>query len=183
MSEEKQHEDLIPRCIMPVRYITREDQENYIARLRVTDEQIACIANEEQGSKQWLEYRQGRLTGSNIGAAVGHNPFCSHQELLKRLLWDTFQGNDATAYGQKFEATAAKIYANYRARDIPGFQLTHAGLFVSKHMPWFGYSPDGLLSELQTPGLLEIKCPFSKKFYREIPKYYYDQINVTRDRL
>lgn len=149
------------------RLITKAEQAAFIERLSAGDrKQIATL---QQGTEEWLDSRKGRLTGSIIGAVCGHNFFCRHDQLLRELLWNTFQGNDATRYGNQYEATAAEIYGNYSL----GTTVEFTGLQVHPVFGWLGYSPDGLIG---TDGLLEIKCPFKKKFYPTIPMYYYDQI-------
>ena len=68
----------------------------------------------------------------------------------------------------------------YQHNDIDIIEL---GICIDDRHPWAGGSPDGiicqydaLLGRLVVIGLLEIKCPFRKKFYEPIPKYYIDQV-------
>lgn len=68
----------------------------------------------------------------------------------------------------------------YQHNDIEIFQV---GFCISETSPWCGGSPDGLICRYDAffkrffvIGLLEIKCPFTGKFYKEIPLYYRDQI-------
>ncbi len=68
----------------------------------------------------------------------------------------------------------------YEHNDIEIFQV---GFCISEAYPWCGGSPDGLICRYDSllgrfilVGLLEIKCPFTGKFYPEIPPYYRDQI-------
>jgi putative phage-type endonuclease len=159
--------------------ITRLEQKEFVARLNVTDEEIEAIANFPQGSPEWLKARYGRLTGSIIGAAVGHNPFCSHSQLLENILWNTFTGNEATRYGSANESRAAAVFATYKKKQDDTFELTHANLLIHKRYGFLAYSPDGLFQERNgMRGLLEIKCPFKKKLYPKISLFYYDQIQL-----
>ena len=41
---------------------------------------------------------------------------------------------------------------------------------------WLAASPDGHVCDDGDSGLLEIKCPFSRKIYPSIPDYYVDQV-------
>jgi hypothetical protein len=53
-------------------------------------------------------------------------------------------------------------------------EITVRGLIVHPVHNWMAYSPDGEVEETDDSGLLEIKCP--RRMYKEIPWYYYDQI-------
>lgn len=53
-------------------------------------------------------------------------------------------------------------------------EITVRGLIVHPVHCWMAYSPDGEVEETDDSGLLEIKCP--RRMYKEIPWYYYDQI-------
>ena len=154
--------------------ITKEEQKHFVDSLYVDATSLENIASLEQGTTKWLESRIGRLTGSIMGAVVGHNPFCTHKKLLAQLLWDSFQGNEATAYGSLNESVAASIYVDFQKKKISEFSLQHSGLLIHPHLGFFAYSPDGMFVENGVVALLEIKCPFKKKFYPSIPMYYYD---------
>ena len=156
------------------RTISKEQQKQFVYSLTVDDYLCEMISNEPQGTPQWLQYRLGRLTGSVMGAVLGHNPFCSHKKLLSQLLWDSFQGNEATAYGSANESIAADIFCDYKQKTCSQFSIQFCGLLVSKNAGFFAYSPDGIFEENGVRALLEIKCPFKKKLYPEIPMYYYD---------
>ncbi len=43
-------------------------------------------------------------------------------------------------------------------------------------VPWLAVSPDGHVHENGMEAVLEIKCPFSRRVYSEIPPHYIDQI-------
>ncbi len=158
------------------RVITVSEQETYIKHLNTTEAERQSIASYVQGTEEWLKSRKGRLTGSIMGSVCGHNFFCNHEKLLTELLWNTFEGNEATRYGTQFESTAAEIYEQYQRTKSVDFHIEHSGLIVHPCYGWMGYSPDGIVREGGRKGLLEIKCPFKKKLYPKIPMYYYDQI-------
>jgi putative phage-type endonuclease len=153
--------------------LTRKAQEDFLESLKVTDEDVKRIKKYEQRTPEWFAARRGRLTGSNIGSVVGHNFFCKPTDKLKELLWSTFKGNAATAWGTKFEPIAAHAYEQKTQNNVQ-----YPGLVVSQEKGYFGYSPDGLFVNKEgIPGLLEIKCPFKAKLYGRIPQNYYDQIS------
>lgn len=163
--------------------LTRAMQQQFLDTLAVTEEDVERIMRYEQRTPEWHEARKGRMTGSICGAVVGHNFFKKPTEVLKDLLWNSFTGNEATKWGTDHEAIAAVRYENHT-----DYVVDYPGLVINRHKPWIAYSPDGVVkcapksdSKGDSSGeservLLEIKCPFKKKVYGRIPKYYFDQI-------
>lgn len=140
----------------------------------------------QQGSADWLAARKLRLTASNFGTAVGHNPWKSPDDLIEDMLFGKFKGNSATRWGNDKEALARNLYVlrkrialsqerNESSATID-FHVRESGLHVWDQQPWLAASPDGIVHENGQVGLLEIKCPFSLKLYAQIPQYYFDQI-------
>lgn len=160
--------------------------EDAIAEFAVSDADIERIANIGQRTDEWKSARQWRLTGSNFAAAADHNPYCTPEELVAKMLWDTFEGNEATAWGTKHEPVACATYEAHMREAHPDFVVRESGLCVIKELPFIGVSPDGICSYWDaTAGkrvtfLLEIKCPFRWKrdsfYFGHVPPYYYDQI-------
>jgi putative phage-type endonuclease len=112
----------------------------------------------EQRSKEWFDSRRHKLTGSNIGAALGINPWKSPDDLIRSMVREyhgaesEFEGNVATEHGNLHEPLAAMDYQNKT-----GNLVTECGFFVHPDHDWLGASPDGLVDD---DGLVEIKCPF-----------------------
>lgn len=112
----------------------------------------------EQRSAAWYEARKGRLTGSNIGAALGVNPWKTPDDLIRQMVREyhgaesDFTGNAATEYGQLHEPLAVM---DYMAKT--GLHPEECGFFVHPDREWLGASPDALIND---DGLLEVKCPF-----------------------
>jgi hypothetical protein len=101
----------------PLNSLTTEEQV-FLDDLRISPKQSTEISNYEQKSSAWLKSRQGRLTGSNFGAAVCHNPYKSRKELLIDLLWRTFKGNEATEYGTRNEPVACEAYRKFLENTV-----------------------------------------------------------------
>jgi putative phage-type endonuclease len=150
--------------------LTRAMQQSFVDTLAVSEDDVQRIMRYEQRSQEWFQARKGRMTGSIVGAIVGHNFFKKPNDLLRDLLWDTFNGNEATQWGTDHEAIAAVRYENHTNSDVD-----YPGLVINPKRPWLAYSPDGVVYSPQKL-LLEIKCPFKKKVYPSIPAYYFDQI-------
>lgn len=112
----------------------------------------------EQRSKEWFEARKGKLTGSNIGAALGVNPWKTPNDLIRSMVRDAhgaeseFNGNIATEYGTLHEPLALMDYLGKT-----GNHVEECGFIVHPDHSWLGASPDGLIS---ADGLIEVKCPF-----------------------
>jgi len=134
----------------------------------------------KQGTDEWHAVRNTLLlTGSNVGAAVGHNPYKSKEELLHDLFYNKkIELNKAMAHGQKYEPIARQWYF-----DKFGFEVRESGILIPNFDPEIGGSIDGFTSDSNGPGLIEIKCP--QKMYDltksdknpvGMPMYHYDQV-------
>jgi len=102
--------------------------------------------------------RRGRLTGSNVGAALGLNPWKTPENLIRQMVRDyhgapsEFSGNVATEYGTAHEPLAIMDYFGHT-----GILPEPCGFFVHPEHNWLGATPDGLVEDY---GLVEVKCPF-----------------------
>lgn len=161
--------------------------QDYVASLNISADDVLKVMNTPQRTPEWIKWRSNRMTASNYGSAAGHNPHSTPRQLLKSLLWNTFQGNAATEYGTKNEPVAAKVFEDYTRAELQRHNPQHEasylypGLIICQKHPWLAVSPDGLPCLHYADGtsvryLLEIKCPFAKKLYPHIPHYYFDQI-------
>jgi putative phage-type endonuclease len=158
-------------------------KQEIIQKLTRPQEELDKIGTYEQRSEAWHESRNYRLTGSNFGSAIGHNKYQSPKALVNELLWKTFHGNEMTKYGELNEPIARDIYMKYMRQTHPDDQIEVEvpGLFVSAKYPFLGCSPDGIVMIRKKNGdiiyfLIEIKCPWKREYYPDIPAYYYSQI-------
>lgn len=179
-------------------------RDQWVARLEVTQAQADTIACLEQGTSEWLKSREGRITGSNFGAAVGMNKYTSPKALLKQMLWGEFKGNAATRWGSEHEDIARDEYValvkeqcnteqeRLKPEDerLVNIVVVEKGLIINPARPWMGNSPDGIItltyaSGRTEVGLLEIKCPYKQTFYTPdpVPSYYFAQIQGTMGNL
>jgi len=129
----------------------------------------------------WLAARKGRITGSTIGSILGLNKYQSPQQLLKQLLWGTFKGNAATAYGNENEDFVQESLEHllksyfvgqvFNGKRVKSFVIENPGLVINLHVPYMAMSPDGVLVVKYEDGttervLLEYKAPYSRRNYR-----------------
>ena len=108
---------------------------------------------------EWLASRVARVTGSTVGAIYGTNPYSSQGKQLNEMVWPSFEGNDATKYGNTNENKAEKAFEKVMKQrlcdnlvDEFGFALVdigleNKGLCVCRVSPYYGMSPDGIVVE------------------------------------
>jgi putative phage-type endonuclease len=138
----------------------------------------------EQKSPEWFAARQGRVTGSMVGAALGLDPNTSRDEAMRRMvrayqgLPSEFVGNIATTWGTNHEEEAREAFEYDQ-----GVKVVSASFVVHPKLEWLGASPDGYVRDY---ALLEIKCPYG---LRDKPKpagfksiniqpHYYAQMQI-----
>lgn len=154
---------------------------------RPSEQELATITGYPQHleggatNPKWLGARRHRCTGSRVASIGGMSKYDNPDSTLQQMLWSTFQGNAATAYGSCHEDDAQDAYLRYlRAlvatghADADGWRLCGAavrnmGLVVDPDAPMFAMSPDGVaeLTWRRGPGeerverrLVEYKCPY-----------------------
>lgn len=137
----------------------------------------------EQRTQEWFDARRGKLTGSNVGAALGLNPWKTPESLIRQMVREyhgaepDFTGNIATEYGAQHEPLALMDYLGET-----GNLVEECSFFVHPNHDWLGASPDGLIGD---DGLIEVKCPFGQRD-KSPPKFktaaeqphYYAQMQV-----
>ena len=112
----------------------------------------------EQRSPEWFAARMNKLTGSNVGAALGLNPWKTPEDLIRQMVREhhgaesEFSGNIATESGTLHEPLALMDYLGKT-----GNLVEECGFFVHPDHDWLGASPDGIIGD---DGLVEVKCPF-----------------------
>ena len=136
-------------------------------------------ASIQQRTPAWHAARRGKLTASNVGAAIGLCPWTTRVVAFNRAMGvDHFVGNDATRWGTHNEANGILAYSAHT-----GNMVQNTGLHVHPHTPWLAGSPDGLIG---TEGLIEVKCPYWRKkdgtkVHKVVPAHYYLQINLCME--
>jgi putative phage-type endonuclease len=114
---------------------------------------------EQQRTEAWYKKRNGRVTGSNVGAILGLSPFMKREDVMRNMVRQyhnapsEFTGNVATSYGTYNEPNAL---ADYELEFDKKVELTG----FHEYEDWLGASPDGLIGN---DGLIEIKCPYGQR--------------------
>lgn len=110
----------------------------------------------EQRSPAWFNQRKGRVTGSNVAAILGDDPYRTADDVLRAMVRDyhgaesEFPDNPAMAWGRANEANAIGLF-----ELSTGLDVKKCGFFP--YEDWLGASPDGLIGD---DTILEFKCPY-----------------------
>lgn len=135
----------------------------------------------EQRSPAWFQQRKGRVTGSNVAAILGDDPYRTADDVLRGMVRDyhgvdsEFPDNPAMAWGRANEATAIGEFELDACVTV-----TQCGFFP--YEDWLGASPDGLVDD---DAVLENKCPYgirnkpSPVPFKKLDKtHYFGQVNI-----
>lgn len=87
-----------------------------------------------------------------------------------KIGYSTFEGNEATNFGHRFEPVARSIYEFLKKTTVKEY-----GCIVHRNLPWLGASPDGVDLEGH---ILEIKCPSRRRPDGECRIEYYIQMQI-----
>lgn len=136
------------------------------------------IPQPPQKSQAWLDQRTNFITASSFGHALTPRWTSPRNELLKNKVskgsYNTFKGNEATRWGEKYEDICCAIYC-YRH----GVEVNEFGLIPHPKYPFLGASTDGITSKLIN---LEIKSPFSRKIEPgKVKPIYWQQMQLQMD--
>jgi putative phage-type endonuclease len=135
----------------------------------------------EQRTPEWFNQRKGRVTGSNVAAILGDDPYRAADDVLRAMVRDyhgvesEFPDNPAMAWGRANEANAIGLF-----ELSTGLDVKKCGFFP--YNDWLGASPDGLIGD---DTILEFKCPYGIRnkpapvpFKRLDQTHYYGQIQI-----
>lgn len=130
---------------------------------------------DRQRSPEWFEARKNRLTASSVGGVLGCAPYMSRDDVMRQMVRSyhgaerEFKGNVATDYGTQMEGGARWQYEMEHDENTKD-------AFFDIYEDWLGASTDAYVGN---DGLLEIKCPYSKKIKPIADQpHYYAQIQV-----
>lgn len=85
-------------------------KENLLKHLSVTPEERVRIWSIEQRDPEWLRHRLGRLSGSKVGSAAGHNKYETPDQLVNKWLYVPQKDNYAMRWGREHEDEARESY-------------------------------------------------------------------------
>lgn len=140
----------------------------HVKRLYEIDQKDAV----QQRTPEWHARRQKRLTASQIASAVSENPYESRLSLLAKKLGSepNFQGNAATAHGNKWEQHAIEMYERVSGEKVFAFGLMDS---LNEGEGYLAGSPDGITASGR---LIEVKCPVMRRPNGIVPAHYMHQL-------
>lgn len=160
-----------------------------IIRRRLQFEKLASIKYPAQRSPEWFAQRDGKITASDAGVVIGDNKYEYPYKMIVKKIRETFQNNEATYHGKKYEDIAKLIY-EYRKNVL----VNEFGMCEHPTVGCLGASPDGIVTPYKNDGIhltelvgrmLEIKVPLFRNILNtgevkgEIcPIYYWDQVQL-----
>lgn len=126
-------------------------------RLQVTKDEAESIEIETRGQHEnplWHKIRKERITSSVFGKVCKRRPTTLRSPLVKSILYPSFRGNKATSHGIRCEKLAKDKYEN-----ITSNKVSPCGIFIYLKNGYYASSPDGIVTNENSKGLIEIKCP------------------------
>lgn len=130
---------------------------------------LETSTRDQSSSDVWKQSRAVRLTSSNFGE-VYYRKKVPTDPFIKRLLGDgpNLSFIPSIRHGNQYEDVARQLYIEFKKSEGYPVSVYRAGLVVNPSAPHLGASPDGHVVDTARPddpnGVLEIKCPSSKKF-------------------
>ena len=126
---------------------------------------IASIEKLTRGQAEnnnWYKYRKGRVTAS-LFSSVLHCRFTNQPSnyILDRVFMRKTAKSASLDYGRTHEPIARQAYTARYKKTHKKCKVKQCGLFIDKHYPFMGASPDALVEcKCCGKGLLEIKCSY-----------------------
>ena len=154
-----------------------EYSQSHLNYLELHLSALEKIPQPEQRTTEWYEFRNNRLTASDLWYITNWNEAKVHDILKKKCgVEQKFSVSPALLHGIKFEEVATKIYEKRN-----NVEITEFGCVPHSFIPYFGASPDGICSinsgnKNYVGRMLEIKCPKSRIITGFIPEVYRAQI-------
>lgn len=160
---------------------------------------LKSLPSYPQKSKEWIEQRRHKLTSSDAATALGTNPYKKAVQLLleKCGAGRSFEGNESTLHGQKYEDEAIAKYEMLMGKKNHIFgMISFADLdpirkengyekYIDEKYHFLGGSPDGIavdkiITENSILSQVEVKCPLRRKIkHGQIPEYYFPQVQLN----
>ena len=130
--------------------------------LFVTDEEVKRIESEtrnQSADQQWFTHRKFRITASKAYRCAALKQDTSPTKALREVLqYNTSFTSEAMQAGIQQEPEIIKNYLAQQAQNGHNdITVDKCGFFVSKTHPFLGASPDGIVSDSESSGLLEVK--------------------------
>jgi len=133
---------------------------------------LLSLPKVEQRSKEWFDLRENRLTASDLAQSMNKGKFGKRSDLLVKKAFPVAKPFDMLPplkWGVMFEDMGMRCYQEKKN----GVFIHEFGLIPHPTIDCFGASPDGIT---ESGVMVEMKCPYRRKFDGQIPEQYYIQI-------
>jgi putative phage-type endonuclease len=156
--------------------ITVSDIEHFKIQYN-TLQYLLNLPKVEQRSPEWFKLRESRLTASDLAQSMGKGKFGTREELLTKKAFpdlnpvskNFFRDLPPLKWGTMFEDMGMRCYQEVKGN----VNIYEFGLIPNEEIDCFGASPDGIT---ETGVMVEMKCPYRRKFNGSIPEQYFLQI-------
>jgi len=133
--------------------------------------------NLEQGTREWLEARKGKITGTRLKDVLKTDNLPAIYEMIAELGSDEIEEtfvNKAMQRGKDCEPIAISLY-----QHMTGVVIDSVGFCISDKYKYLGLSPDGFTKD--RIGAIEIKSPNTSTHVKyiigdKIPSEYMPQV-------
>jgi putative phage-type endonuclease len=153
------------------------DKINRIIRNKKKLRKLLRIPTIEQRSNEWYKARNGLITSSDHGQALGVGKFGNVRDFfVKKSGYEIVEFPSfipSLEWGVRYEPVATAIYEKRLNTKVHEF-----GLLKHPTIPFYGASPDGITAQ---GVMLEIKCPFKRKIDGKVVDQYYYQMQGQLD--
>lgn len=134
----------------------------------------------EEGSDKWLDFRQRAIGGSEVGAILGMDDYCSAAEMFYRKLGmvPNLEETQPMFWGKRLEAIIARVWKYYDGTDY-GYIKNYndkriirkcrriMGVVTNPKYPWLAVNLDRVINKGQvsliTGKLIDHECPLEVK--------------------
>lgn len=161
----------------PAAVAIREIEVPRHGRVAVTEHVHALVEKDRreacpQRTPEWYAKRRDHLTASLMATVCGANPYETQVTALRRKtgLEPSFQGNEATDHGNRYEMEAIEKYERTTGAKCIEFGLLES---LNEGEEYLAGSPDGITT---CGTLIEVKCPLRRVPTSRVPDHYVFQI-------
>lgn len=120
--------------------------EDLVRKMEEFHGTIPQASTSTQGTPEWLQERRLRLTASNFGEICKMRQTTKPKCIVEKLLYASFKGNAATAYGLAEESESERRLVDWlETQGVSEVSVAHPGLIVLKDHKVLGGSPDGIV--------------------------------------
>ena len=153
--------------------ILLEKEVDFFERIKISKADSFQIEKQtilQSNCAKWYDIRKERITSSNAHKVITRKR--NFESLADQLLNPKSESElpqmvqDAFKHGREYEPVARRQYEEYLKYSLRhDVSVWETGIVVQPHLFWLAASPDGLVTDKtgNAIGLLEIKCPKSKK--------------------